>query len=149
MEAADVLYGVLYGADGGSWRPVPRRSARSRRRIGVREYRLAMTTWSAPLGDAEPEQEQAAEPGFFGRLRDSLGKSRRALTDQLAAAAFDPADDEAWERLRGGAHRRRRRRAGDRRARRAARGPQRGRDLTEAPVEEARSCSRAGNARRS
>ena len=58
-----------------------------------------MTTWSALLGDAEPAEEQAAEPGFFGRLRDSLGKSRRALTDQLAAAAFDPADDEAWERL--------------------------------------------------
>jgi fused signal recognition particle receptor len=59
----------------------------------------AMTTWSALLGDEEPAEEQAAEPGFFGRLRDSLGKSRRALTDQLAAAAFDPADDEAWERL--------------------------------------------------
>jgi fused signal recognition particle receptor len=58
-----------------------------------------MTTWSALLGDEEPASEQAAESGFFGRLRDSLGKSRRALTDQLAAAAFDPADDEAWERL--------------------------------------------------
>jgi fused signal recognition particle receptor len=58
-----------------------------------------MTTWSALLGDEEPAEEQAAEPRFFGRLRDSLGKSRRALTDQLAAAAFDPADDEAWERL--------------------------------------------------
>ena len=58
-----------------------------------------MTTWSALLGDAEPAEEQDAEPGFFGRLRDSLGKSRRALTDQIAAAAFDPGDDEAWERL--------------------------------------------------
>ena len=37
--------------------------------------------------------------GFFGRLRDSLSKSRRALAGELAAAAFDPADDEAWERL--------------------------------------------------
>jgi fused signal recognition particle receptor len=58
-----------------------------------------LTTWAALLGDAEPAEEVQAEPGFFGRLRDSLGKSRRALTDQLAAAAFDPADDEAWERL--------------------------------------------------
>ena len=33
------------------------------------------------------------------RLRDSLGKSRRALVGQLAAATFDPDDDEAWERL--------------------------------------------------
>ncbi len=58
-----------------------------------------MRTWSALLGDEERADERAAEPGFFGRLRDSLGKSRRALTSQLAAAAFDPADDEAWERL--------------------------------------------------
>ena len=58
-----------------------------------------MTTWARLLGDEEPAEEQEAEAGFFGRLRDSLGKSRRALTDQLAAAAFDPADDQAWERL--------------------------------------------------
>ncbi len=56
-------------------------------------------TWAALLGDEELAEEQEAEPTFFVRLRDSLGKSRRALTDQLAAAAFDPADDEAWERL--------------------------------------------------
>src|SRR5205814_1061719 len=35
----------------------------------------------------------------FSRLRDSLGKSRRALTEQIAAATFDPADEAAWERL--------------------------------------------------
>ena len=58
-----------------------------------------MTTWAALLGDEELSEEVHAESGFFGRLRDSLGKSRRALTDQLAAAAFDPAEDEAWERL--------------------------------------------------
>jgi fused signal recognition particle receptor len=32
-------------------------------------------------------------------MRESLSKSRRALTEQLATAAFDPGDDEAWERL--------------------------------------------------
>jgi fused signal recognition particle receptor len=52
------------------------------------------------LGEAdaapEPDEERS---GFFARLRDSLGKSRRALTQQLAAAAFDPQDEEAWERL--------------------------------------------------
>jgi fused signal recognition particle receptor len=59
-----------------------------------------MTSWAELLGDegAAPESDEEAQ-GIFGRLRDSLGKSRRALTDQLAAAAFDPADDEAWERL--------------------------------------------------
>jgi fused signal recognition particle receptor len=58
-------------------------------------------TWGELLGDAEAaeEQEDVERTGFFGRLRDSLGKSRRALTEQIAAAAFDPTDDEAWERL--------------------------------------------------
>jgi fused signal recognition particle receptor len=36
---------------------------------------------------------------MFSRLRDSLSKSRRALTEQIAAAAFDPTDALAWERL--------------------------------------------------
>jgi fused signal recognition particle receptor len=36
---------------------------------------------------------------LFSRLRDSLGKSRRALGEQLALASFDPAEEESWERL--------------------------------------------------
>jgi len=52
------------------------------------------------LGEAdaapEPEEQRA---GRFARLRDSLSKSRRALTEQIAVAAFDPGDDLAWERL--------------------------------------------------
>ncbi len=57
-------------------------------------------SWSELLGDddATPESEKE-RAGFLGRLRDSLSKSRRALTQQLAVAAFDPADEEAWERL--------------------------------------------------
>jgi fused signal recognition particle receptor len=57
-------------------------------------------SWGELLGEteagAEPDDERS---GFFSRLRDSLGKSRRALVGQLAAATFDPDDDEAWERL--------------------------------------------------
>jgi fused signal recognition particle receptor len=57
-------------------------------------------SWGELLGEEAPSSESEEErAGFFGRLRDSLGKSRRALTQQLAAAAFDPQDDEAWERL--------------------------------------------------
>jgi fused signal recognition particle receptor len=57
-------------------------------------------SWGELLGDAGASDETPAErSGFFGRLRDSLSKSRRALTEQLAAAAFDPGDEEAWERL--------------------------------------------------
>jgi fused signal recognition particle receptor len=57
-------------------------------------------SWGELLGEAdaapEPEEERA---GRFARLRDSLSKSRRALTEQIAVAAFDPGDDLAWERL--------------------------------------------------
>src|SRR4051794_16883507 len=57
-------------------------------------------SWAELLGeeDAAPEPEQSRS-GMFARLRDSLSKSRRALTDQIATAAFDPADEAAWERL--------------------------------------------------
>ena len=57
-------------------------------------------SWGELLGEPEsPADGDEERSGFFSRLRDSLGKSRRALVGQLAAAAFDPDDDEAWERL--------------------------------------------------
>jgi fused signal recognition particle receptor len=57
-------------------------------------------TWSELLGEPESPAEAADERrGFFSRLRDSLGKSRKALVGQIAAAAFDPGDELAWERL--------------------------------------------------
>jgi fused signal recognition particle receptor len=62
--------------------------------------RLMARSWSQLLGEenAQPEPE-ADRAGLFSRLRDSLSKSRRALTAELASAAFDPGDDAAWERL--------------------------------------------------
>ena len=46
-------------------------------------------SWAELLGDDEGAQETEEEQAsFFGRLRDSLGKSRRALTDQIAEAAL-------------------------------------------------------------
>ncbi len=57
-------------------------------------------TWAELLQDESgPEEAPEEQRGFFSRLRDSLGKSRRALTEQLQVAAFDPADDASWERL--------------------------------------------------
>jgi fused signal recognition particle receptor len=57
-------------------------------------------SWAELLGDAEgPYETQEAHRGFVGRLRESLSKSRRALTEQLAVAAFDPGDSASWERL--------------------------------------------------
>src|SRR5581483_10669576 len=62
---------------------------------------LAMArSWSELLGEegAAPEPEDR-RGGMFARLRDSLSKSRRALTGELAAAAFDPGNEADWERL--------------------------------------------------
>src|SRR5436190_3257998 len=57
-------------------------------------------SWAQLLGEAdaapEPEEDRT---GLFSRLRDSLSKSRRALAEQIQAAAFDPTDELAWERL--------------------------------------------------
>lgn len=37
--------------------------------------------------------------GAFRRLRESLSKSRRALTEEIGSSLFDRIDDETWERL--------------------------------------------------
>jgi fused signal recognition particle receptor len=57
-------------------------------------------SWAQLLGEenAQPEPE-AQRSGLFSRLRESLSKSRTALTAELASAAFDPGDAAAWERL--------------------------------------------------
>jgi fused signal recognition particle receptor len=58
------------------------------------------TSWGDLLGDEREERESEEQrAGLFARLRDSLGRSRRALTQELAAAAFDPGDAASWERL--------------------------------------------------
>ena len=57
-------------------------------------------TWAELLGeDGGGEAEAGESSGFFSRLRDSLGRSRRALTEQIGVATFDPADEASWERL--------------------------------------------------
>jgi fused signal recognition particle receptor len=57
-------------------------------------------SWAQLLGEADAAPEPEADrAGMFSRLRDSLSKSRRALTGELAAAAFDPGNAADWERL--------------------------------------------------
>ena len=109
MEAADVLYGVTMGGDGIS-RSSPAASrgriARSCNRLrgeikagGAARLPPMSRTWAELLGDAEEGAREAEERvGLFSRLRDSLGKSRRALVAELGAS-FDPAQEDAWERL--------------------------------------------------
>jgi fused signal recognition particle receptor len=57
-------------------------------------------SWGELLGEAGATPEPDEQGGrLFSRLRDSLSKSRRALTGELAAAAFDPGNEADWERL--------------------------------------------------
>ena len=57
-----------------------------------------MRTWGELLGDNVPQDDPEDEArGFFGRLRGSLGRSRRGLWQRLSG--FDPLDDESWEAL--------------------------------------------------
>jgi fused signal recognition particle receptor len=57
-------------------------------------------SWADLLGEANgaPEPEEGGG-GFFSRLRDSLSKSRQALTAEISLATFDAGDEQAWERL--------------------------------------------------
>jgi fused signal recognition particle receptor len=68
------------------------------------------TTWNdiLDLGDrlvpdtAPPpasEEEAPKKMGAFRRLRESLSKSRRALTEEIGSSLFDRIDEETWERL--------------------------------------------------
>jgi fused signal recognition particle receptor len=56
-------------------------------------------TWAELLGDEPTPADEPERTGMFARMRDSLAKSRRALAEQLASAAFDTGGEEAWERL--------------------------------------------------
>jgi fused signal recognition particle receptor len=47
---------------------------------------------------AAPEPEEQRR-GVFRRFRESLSKSRRALTEELSSSFFERIDEETWERL--------------------------------------------------
>jgi fused signal recognition particle receptor len=52
---------------------------------------------SANISAAAEDPEQRR--GVFRRLRESLSKSRKALTEEISASLFERIDDETWERL--------------------------------------------------
>ena len=58
--------------------------------LGQRETR--------PAPEAEPQTEEERR-GVFRRLRESLARSRQALTEEISASLFDRIDEETWERL--------------------------------------------------
>ncbi len=55
-------------------------------------------SWAEFLGEADagPNEHEDGQRGWFGRLRESLAGSRRALTQDLL---FNPADESSWERV--------------------------------------------------
>jgi fused signal recognition particle receptor len=50
---------------------------------------------NASAAAEDPEQRR----GVFRRLRESLAKSRQALSEEISASLFERIDDETWERL--------------------------------------------------
>src|SRR6266516_5335080 len=55
---------------------------------------------SRESGNASAEADPPeARGGVFRRLRESLAKSRQALTEEVSASLFDRIDEETWERL--------------------------------------------------
>jgi len=49
---------------------------------------------ASAAAEAEPQRR-----GVFKRLRESLSKSRQALSEEISASLFERIDDETWERL--------------------------------------------------
>jgi len=52
-----------------------------------------------PAAVPEPEAEEPQRRGVLRRLRESLSKSRQALSEELSASFFERIDEETWERL--------------------------------------------------
>src|SRR6188472_4187178 len=59
---------------------------------------LDLGSRTATEASSEAESE-AGRRGVFRRLRESLSKSRRALSEEISASLFERLDDETWERL--------------------------------------------------
>jgi len=57
---------------------------------------LGSRTATEASSEAESEGERR---GVFRRLRESLSKSRKALSEEISASLFDRIDEETWERL--------------------------------------------------
>jgi fused signal recognition particle receptor len=50
-------------------------------------------------GDEPEPEEPSKSKGFFGRLRESMAKTRQALGSEIQATLFGVLDEHAWERL--------------------------------------------------
>ncbi|HEY2334115.1 MAG TPA: signal recognition particle-docking protein FtsY [Solirubrobacterales bacterium] len=59
---------------------------------------LDLGTRTAAKGSSEAESALERR-GVFRRLRESLSKSRKALSEEISASLFERIDEETWERL--------------------------------------------------
>jgi fused signal recognition particle receptor len=76
---------------------------------GSVRIRFVSTSWNdiLDLGDRAarevpqpgPEEDAPRRMGAFRRLKESLAKSRKALSEEITSSLFDRIDDETWERL--------------------------------------------------
>jgi fused signal recognition particle receptor len=66
----------------------------------ARDWRDLFILNGASGRDAEPQAEsEDPRVGRFRRLRDSLRKTRQALTSEIQATLFEDLNEETWERL--------------------------------------------------
>src|SRR4051812_26478169 len=64
----------------------------------ARDWHELFITGDAPP-EAAPEEHEEERRGFFRRLRENMGKTRRALTSEIQATLSVDLDEEGWERL--------------------------------------------------
>ncbi|MFT4049911.1 MAG: signal recognition particle-docking protein FtsY [Solirubrobacterales bacterium] len=64
-----------------------------------REWKELFITDEPLSGEAVSAAEPERRRGMFGRLRESLGRTRQAFSAELRTTLFDNLDDETWERL--------------------------------------------------
>ncbi|MEA2159230.1 MAG: fused signal recognition particle receptor, partial [Solirubrobacteraceae bacterium] len=57
------------------------------------------TPGSGGLAEADSEGSEERRVGRFRRLRESLRKTRQALTSEIQATLFEDLGEETWERL--------------------------------------------------
>jgi fused signal recognition particle receptor len=64
-----------------------------------REWKDLFLTGDATAREAPAEVESDSGRSMFGRLRESLGRTRQAFSAELRTTLFDQLDDSTWERL--------------------------------------------------
>ena len=65
----------------------------------AREWQDLFIVDGAPAPVATATEPEERKVGRFRRLRDSLRKTRQALTSEIQATLFEDLSDETWERL--------------------------------------------------